>query len=296
VKLNIVNAYYNLYKVQKSLGVIYENEKVIDQRLKDVQNLEKNGLATYNDVLRLELQQSNIQLTKIDAENILKNANYNFNLLIGLQGNVQVALDTTALFTPKVVTTEDDYINAAMQNRPELQSALLRNDVAKDNVVIAQHAYYPTINVGGDLYPSSPNQRYIPPTDVFHTTWDVGVTLNWNITNMFTNKHVIAENQAELTQATATRLQLTDNVKAEVYQDFLAYKEALDKLAVLSKAVTQANENLRVTQSRYDNSLAIVSDLTDAQTIVIQAQINLVISRADTQIAYYKLQKSSGNF
>ncbi|MFI5134318.1 MAG: TolC family protein [Chitinophagales bacterium] len=296
VKLNIINAYYNLYKVQKAVGIIYQNKKLIDARVTDVLNLEKNGLATHNDVLRLQLQQSNIELTKIDAENILQNANYDFNLLIGLSGNVEVVLDSTTLFSPKTVTNQDDYITAALQTRPDIQSASLHSQVAEDNLKIAQRSYYPTLGVGGDLFPASPNQRYVPPTDAFHTTWDVGVTLNWNITNLFTNQHVIAENQALLDQSKAQQLQLNDNVKSEVYQDYLSFKESLDKISVLTKAVDQAQENLRVTESRYNNSLALVSDLTDAQSAQIQAQINLVIANADAQIAYYRLQKSSGNF
>jgi len=296
VKLNIITAYYNLYKVQKAVGIIDQNKALIDARVADILNLEKNGLATHNDVLRLQLQQSNIELTKIDAENILRNANYDFNLLIGLPGTVEVVVDSSTMFSPKTVTNQDDYISSALQARPEIQSAALHSQVAEDNLKIAQRAYYPTIGVGGNLYPASPNQRYIPPTDVFHTTWDLGITLNWNITNLYTNKHVIAENQALLDQSKAQQLQLNDNVKSEVYQDYLAYKESLDKIDVLTKAVDQAQENLRVTESRYNNSLALVSDLTDAQSAQIQAQINLVIADADAQIAYYRLQKSSGNF
>lgn len=296
VKLNIITAYYNLYKVQQSVEVIYANKKLIDQRVADVRNLEKNGLATYNDVLRLELQQSNIELTQIDAENILRSANYNFNLLIGLPGDVQVILDTTGIFAARAVSTNENYQSSALQLRPEIQSALLRNQVAEDNLKIAQRAYYPTVMAGANLYLGSPNMRYVPPTDVLHTTWDVGVGLTWNITNLYTNRHVIAENEAIIKQAKALQLQTTDNVKSEVYQSYLAYSEALDKTRVSAKAVDQAHENMRVTESRYNNSLALVSDLTDAQAAQIQAEISLIIARADAQIAYYKLQKSSGNF
>jgi outer membrane protein len=131
---------------------------------------------------------------------------------------------------------------------------------------------------------------------VFKTTWDIGVTLNWDITNMFTNKHVIAENKALLDQSDAARQQFNDAIRSEVFQDYLTYSEAIEKLSVLTEAVATAEENLKVTESRYRNNVALISDLTDAQTQQIQSEINLAIAKADAQIAYYKLQKSTGDF
>ena len=296
VKIGIITAYYNLYKVHQAVGIIAENMLVVDQRLKDVQNLEQNGMATHNDELRIELQQSNIELARSDANNIQKEANYNFNLLLGLPGDVDVVLDTISLFTIKTVANKDAFISNALQNRPEVQSLELRNEAAADNLKISRNGFWPTVSAGANLYYASPNQRYIPPTDVFKTTWDVGLTLNWDITNMFTNKHVIAENKALLDQSNAQRLLLSDGIKSEVYQDYLAYSQALEKVGILNKTVNIAEENLKVTESRYKNSIALVSDLTDAQTQQIQSEINLVIAKADAQIAFYKLQKSTGDF
>lgn len=296
VKLNIITAYYNLYKVQQAVDVIAENLVLVAQRLKDVQNLEQNGMATHNDALRIELQQSNIDLTKLDADNILKQASFDFNLLIDLPGDANVVLDTASLFTAKAVVNKDVFISNALQNRPEVQSLLLRNEAAQDNVKIARNGYWPTVSAGANYYYGSPNQRYIPPTDAFHTTWDIGLTLNWDITNMFTNKHQIAENKALLDQSNAQRLLLSDGIKSEVNQNYLAYSQALQKVDILTRSVSIAEENMKVTDSRYKNNVALVSDLTDAQTQQILAQINLVIARADAQITFYKLQKSTGNF
>ncbi|HYV92710.1 MAG TPA: TolC family protein [Chitinophagales bacterium] len=296
VGLNIITAYFNLYKVQQAVGIIDQNLELINQRLKDVQNFENNGMATHNDELRVELQQSNTQLVRIDAETILKVANYNFNLLIGLPGDVDIVLDTTAIFTMRNVNAQDAFITNALQNRPEMQSLLLKNQAAQDNLKIAQNGFWPTLSAGANFFYASPNIRYIPPTNEFKATWDLGLTLNWDITNVFTNKHVIAENQALLDQADAARQQLSDGIKSEVYQNYLAYSQSLEKLEVLNKTVTIAEENLSVTNSRYHNNVAVISDVTDAQTQQIQSQINYVIAEADAQIAYYKLLVSSGNW
>jgi outer membrane protein len=162
VRLNIISAYFNLYKVQQAVKIIAENKKLVDQRLKDVQNLEKNGMATRNDELRLQLQQSNTALSQIDAENILQSANYNFNLLVGLPGNVKVELDTTSIFDLKTVSDRDAFMSNALQNRPEVKALDLRNQALEDNLKVAQNGYWPTVSAGANLFYASPNQRYIP--------------------------------------------------------------------------------------------------------------------------------------
>jgi outer membrane protein TolC len=276
--------------------VIDANLKVIEQRVKDIDNLEKNGLATNSDLLRVKLQQSNTELLKIEANNILQSANFNFNQLIGLQPNTIIVIDTANMFEERNAGNSDAYMNSALDKRPELQSIALRTKAAEDNLKNAKNNLWPVVNAGANFYFASPNQRYVPPTDVFHQTWDVGVNLNWDITTLFTNKHVVAENKAIVSLSNATTGQLSDAVKSDVYQNYLAYTESLEKLIVLKKAVEQAEENLRITNSMYRNNLAIISDLTDAQSFQLQAAINMVIAKADNQISYFKLLKSSGDF
>jgi outer membrane protein TolC len=62
----------------------------------------------------------------------------------------------------------------------------------------------------------------------------------------------------------------------------------------LEKSVEQSEENYRLTNSRYRNNLVLLSELLDAENAVLNAKINLALSKADAQVAYYKLLKSTG--
>jgi len=57
---NIVQAYYNLYKIKESEKIIADNLEQIKQHVKETQLGEEHGTALRNDVLRWQLQQSNI--------------------------------------------------------------------------------------------------------------------------------------------------------------------------------------------------------------------------------------------
>ena len=65
IYMNVVNTYYNMYKIMLSQTVLEESHLMVESRLKDVNALKKNGMATQNDVLKVELQKSNIELNQL---------------------------------------------------------------------------------------------------------------------------------------------------------------------------------------------------------------------------------------
>ena len=72
VVLNTVSAYVNLYKAKAAVSLVQENLAQSRQRDTDFANLEKNGILARNDLLKVELQTSNIELSLADAESNCK--------------------------------------------------------------------------------------------------------------------------------------------------------------------------------------------------------------------------------
>ena len=58
----------NLYKAKTAIGLVKENLEQAQQRVKDFTNIEKNGLLARNDLMKAELQASNVELALLDAE------------------------------------------------------------------------------------------------------------------------------------------------------------------------------------------------------------------------------------
>ena len=80
VIMNTIDAYNNLYKAKAEVRLINQSLEQARQRVKDFANLEKNGLLARNDLLKAQLQASNIELSLVDAENNAKLSNINMNL------------------------------------------------------------------------------------------------------------------------------------------------------------------------------------------------------------------------
>jgi outer membrane protein len=292
---NIVSAFFNLYKVQMSKGIVERSLAQADERLKEIKNMEQQGLALHNDELRAELQRSNMELTEIDINSNLEIANYNFGVLTGLPEGTIVEIDSLDLFKTNDFKGFQEYIQSSLDKRSDLKAADLRKKAAEANLKVAKGNLFPTLNVGANYYYANPNQRYIPPVAEFHATWDVGVNLNWNLTSLYTTRHLSEEAQCEILQSTAVRDMLADGVHMEVNQDFISYKQSIKKTEVALRSTKQAEENYRTTQSRYANRVALLSDLLDAEVLLLQAKLNLAYSKADAEIAYHHLLKSIGS-
>lgn len=294
VVYNVVSAYYNIYKLETAKSLLAENHKQIDEHLKETKNFEKRGLATRNDVLKVQLQLSNVEMAQVEVENNLAVANYNLGIMLGQEGeNLQI--DTTQLFQPKTLVAMTDMQQQAIASRADLKAADWRSKSAAARTSVAKTAYYPVIGLSGNYEVNNPNHRQFPLVDKFKNTWDAGIALTWDISSLYTARHGVAEATAVEKQSQLAFDQTTDAVKMEVNQSYLAYKQAVEKTNLSRKAVEQAQENYRIMQSRYTNNVAPTTDLIDANVALLQAKVNLEGARADAELAYQKLLKSTGS-
>jgi outer membrane protein TolC len=155
--------------------------------------------------------------------------------------------------------------------------------------------YSPVISGAFNYVYNEPNQReFIGPVE-FKYAWDIGVRLSWNITGLFTNQFQTREAKIGIQQAQALHEDLTDNIKMEVNANYTAYKTALDKIRLNQDNIEQAVENQRMSKDQYQNGIKNITDMLNADNLVIVSQINMLNAKIDAEIAYAKLLKSTAN-
>jgi outer membrane protein TolC len=126
----------------------------------------------------------------------------------------------------------------------------------------------------------------------FKGTWDVGVSLSWNIMQLYTARAIVgdAKNQkAQLQKATES---IKEGISMEVNANNEALKVAQLKIDLAEKAIEQAKENKRILDNRFEAQVALLSDVLEADQLLLQAQTNLLNAQADAAIASYKLERS----
>ncbi len=293
VAFAITSAFFNLFKLRVSEKVVAQNLLQMKERIRETELGVKNGIATKNDLLRWQLQQSNLELTQIDIRNNISIANFNLNLMLGMSGNLNIMPDSNSVTTETPIKSISDYMNDA-EKRSDLSSSDLKSKAAYNLYRVSKNSYLPRISLNGEFLDARPNQRYIPPVDKFNTTWSAGVVLNWDLVSIYSNRHNNDEYHSLYRQSQDSYNLLSDAIKLEINQNYLLMNESKEKEQLMNKTVALANDNYRLMDSRFRNSLVTISDLLEANNQLITAEINLAIAKADIQIAYYRLLKSSG--
>ncbi|MCW3125381.1 MAG: transporter, partial [Bacteroidetes bacterium] len=296
IKNSIITTYYNHYKLIESKKVVLENIKVMQQRLKDAQNLRSVGMALKNDELQIQLAISNLQQTADDIQSAIDISNYNLGIMLGLPDNTQIEIGESGLFSAKPSFDEASGVKNALMVRPEIKAADIRFNESKKRLAIARGMYAPIISAGFNAYYSKPNQRvFIEDQIRFHDSWDIGVKLSWNISNIFTTNFVTDEAKANIRGATAAQQIAGENIRMEVNANYSAYKTAIDKIELNQTAIDQAIENQRLTKDQLANGVKNTTDMLNADNQVITSQIGLLSAKIDAEIAYAKLMKATGN-
>ncbi|MBL7813941.1 MAG: TolC family protein [Saprospiraceae bacterium] len=293
VKNNIVAAFFNYYKLLASSDILTENLNVLRGRLTDVKNFVKQGTALENDQLKAELAISQVELSQKEVGHAIAVANFNLNLLLGLPTETVLELDKNSFFAEKNISNLSSYL-ASVDSRPDLTASTLRVQAANKSVEIAKGGLLPTISVGANAYYNNPNQRVFPPAANFKGTMDIGLSLSYNLTNLYTGKYQIQEAQANALQANLLKSQLSDAAKMEINGNYYAYQSALEKIKLMEKTVAQATENQRVVNNRFKTQTSTTGELLEADSLLLQAKINLESARADAELAYHKLLKAVG--
>jgi outer membrane protein len=179
IAYNVINAYYNLYKVIQAKKVVEQNLATIDAQIKQSQRFFDQGLVTKNDVLRFQLQRSNIELNGIDLENNRRIINYNMDILLGLPETTQLSI-AQITEADRSAAPLANYIDTALAHRAELRQMDLRTQVAETNIKSIRANTSPTLSASGSAYYVGVAANPIPKSGNFITPISLGVTLGWN--------------------------------------------------------------------------------------------------------------------
>lgn len=281
----VVELFADLYKSQEMVKLFEENLKSAQQRSKDFTAMVDNGLLARNDLLKSQLQESNIQLSLDNANKNVSVVNYQLVTLLKLKENTIIDID---IETVKSDMAKNQLLTVEAK-RNDLEALNFQEKASESGIKIAKSGYYPSLAlVGGYIALDLKNVISVS------NAMNFGIGVNYDLASIFKNgKEVkLAKSRTEQTkQAIAI---LSDKIKEETHLAQENYNLSLKQNKVYTLAVEQSNENYRIVKDKYDNSLSNTNDLLEADVQQLQSKINLALSQADIALKYYQLQFASG--
>jgi outer membrane protein len=283
---NVQLAYIGFVQAKRLVKVSEETVTQMEEHLKQAKAFYSVGTRPRFDVTTAEVNLANANVARIRARNQMRVAKIQLENAIGIYSttpyDVRDAFDTLA-FTMSL----DSVKITAVEFRSELRSAQARYASTRSLTSAAWRLHLPTISLSGTWTWSG----FDFP---LQSRWVAGATLTVPLFQGFGISSQVEQAEATEDVAQASLDLLTESVVLEAEQNYLSLKEADERIGASAKFVTQAKENLKLAEGRYNSGVGSPIEITDAQINLSNAQITYIQSLSDYNSSLIRLRRAMG--
>ncbi|MBW1768193.1 MAG: TolC family protein [Deltaproteobacteria bacterium] len=293
--LKVEEAYFDILGADKAVEVTGKEVESLDSNVKVASNFYKVGMIPINDLLQAEVELADAQQNSVRARNISKLARSAFNIVLARPVNAPVEVED--ILTYKSETGDfKEYLDSALKNRPEIKILdvnLLQTD---QEIRLAKSKYYPEVAMTYDYIKEGDDPDV--SGSVFHDAgrWEAMAVLSWTFWEWGKTLNSVKEKESFKRQLIQTRQALLDNISLEIKKAVLDLDEADKNIPTTTKAVEQAEENLRVSEERYKAQVTTMNEVLDAQSLLTQARVNYYRALYGHNLAKARLRRAIGEY
>lgn len=293
MKLLVASYYFDLYRLYNQRSVYDQNIVLAKERLKYIQKLYDQGMVTRNDIIRSELQLSNLNLAVIVLNNNINILNKQLTTAIGLPATTLILPDTTLLSAMPVVNSLAYYQQQALQHYPAIQITEVNTALAEKSLNIIKAERSPAVS----LYAGNSLTRPVvtgTPLDKYSNGWQAGVSLSFDLSSIYKTPTRIKQGALQIEQLKQAEELQRQNTEVTVNAAYVRHNEAIAQQNTLEKNRQLANENYRIIETKYLNQMALIIDVLDASNAKLDAELQQTNAEINILYTYYVLLNAAG--
>jgi outer membrane protein TolC len=294
VRFLLTGYYLDLVKLQNQKEVIDKHIALTEEVLTQMRAREGVGVVLHNDLTRYELQLKQLQLTRVkllDAQSViqhkLKNAIHLPATTVILPDTADVSREYTSL---EQTAHENEWRNQAIDNNIGIREAQIAEQISEQQTKAIRAGSIPTIVAFAKNELFGPYTTDLIPVNANVNAWFVGIGIKYDLGSLWNNRHSIKKTKADSELAHDRIDLLRENVNNEIHEAYVHFLTAFVEVETQQKQVELADENYSIVEKRYNHDLALLTDLLDASSMKLQADISLVNARIALLYDYYKLK------
>lgn len=290
IRFLLVGHYLNLYKLHNQIEVLHKNLELTDQLIANMQARLEEGTALENGITRYELQRETLRLQLAKVEDACKIANHQLVITLHLPEGTVVQPDTTLNDSRIQTMSEANWQELAAQNNLNLQQAETGIKVNRQRVKMERSERLPKISLVAAEHLDGPITIEVPVLDNNFNYWYVGVGVKYNISSLFKNNRKLKAARLNVRKAQETYELAQEQTNHAVQESYVNFLTSFTDLRTQQKSVELADQNYSVTSNRYQNDLALLTDMLDASNMKLSADLGLVNARINVIYNYYKMK------
>lgn len=295
VKLQAASYYLDLQRSTAFKALIEKNIEDQERQLKEIRQLQINGVVLKSDVLRATLQLSRQKLTREQISNDIAIVQQKLNILMGDPDDRVIVPEALSASKQPVLKNYESYLQEAMVRSHQQKISEEETKLSKLELKDVKANVNPKLGLFANYAYSYPQIQFYPYSNYLYGLGTAGIKASFSVDAIYHNKHKVKAAQIALESREMEHLQTQDLIRQQVNEAYLRYNESLNRIQVAETNVLQAQESARIVNNTYFNQLSLVTDLLESNTQLLQTQFDLAAARIAAQLQYYQLLNTIGN-
>lgn len=294
IQLSVALSYLNVYDRYANLKVAEDAFKTLEKVYRDGENRYDVGLIGKNELLTFRVDYDNADITMKAARAGLDKSINSLSREVGAQLS-QSDLDFADFINMPGALDESQYASRMLESRSEIMAFKGLIEASGAQVQAAYSDYYPQVDLVGSY------QNY--DDDYFNGNGDVGedeiraqLVMSMNLFRGFTKGAATGKAKLEKRGLQYDLRELEDTFSNDLKNLFIDYRVSLENVEVAKRSIEQAEENLRITQLKYEEGLQRESELLDAIANLSRAQYNQVAVIRTVFSNYFQITRTVNGF
>ncbi len=296
------------YEVVQAVQIARVNTDALQLSRDDerrVRALFEVGSVSKSDVLKAQVRTAQSELDSLTSGHAVTVQRIALASALGIREQEMGDIDTVLTSEVRDID-ERELLREAARSRPDLLAADAEARAAHSAVRAAKFLRLPSLRLDGDV---TFNRRSTSKSEedigsgtrvaqgsFSETDRDIGaaVSLNWNVFDGLATDSRIASARSRYLRSKEAADALHRNLESEVHQTVLTFREAVERDRVARRGLESADENLNLTQQKYNVGSATILDLIDAQVQLQRARSQQVAALASIRVAEAALDRVRG--
>ncbi len=275
----VVCAFHTVLKTRQFINAAQAGVSSLETNLGVANKRLETGALLKSDVLDIEVRLAQAREDLVRARNAEALAERALRNLLGIEGGEFKVADTA----PSVAAPD----SGDFSGRAELAAAAQRERAAQEQVRGAKAGYLPRVSAFGSL-----DYDYGTRFNQDGESYTAGALLQWDIWDGKLTRGKVREAEAQLESAHEQQRKLRLALALEVEQARLELQTANERLRVGEQTVAQASESANLIRARFEQGMALSSQLLDAETALVAARVRRAEAEADQHMAIAALRKA----
>lgn len=294
VRFLLTGYYLDLCKLDNQIEVVRQNIALTQKEIEQMKARREEGTVLQNDITRYEFQLQSLELTLTKLTDASTVINHQLVTTLHLPEQTVIAPDKNELDTEinalSAIAAQETWQQTAADNNLGIRQATVATNLAEQKVKQVKAESLPSVAVVAENQLYGPYTQDLIPKDCNVNVWFVGIGVKFSLGSLWKNKHNIRKARIEHQQSQEALSLAREGVENDVQASYTNLLTSYTEVKTQQKQVELANQNYSVVQNRYQNDLALLTDMVDASNMKLSAEMSLVNARIGMLYNFYKLK------